>query len=164
MLGVQHLVTTKPGDGIIPKVLIPAAVVIGLVMGAFIFISGLAVYGYRQAFCAGNEEATIQNVKSIGAVEDYFKVHHGGFTTLEQLVKDGLLTSKFVGDPVIVDGYALRLTVNPSSPGSDASYVITADPEDECSGKKHFYLDSTSNRVRVSPDRRATATDPFLSR
>lgn len=143
----------------VAKLLVSAAVAIVLGLGAIgLFFGMAAARGWRAATMAGNEAATIQNLKTIHWVElNYFERHKKNFGRIEELVKDQLLSSKFSGDPATADGYILRITT------SGSSYVLTADPQDFSSGRRHFYLDSRSNRIRVSSDRRAAATDPFLN-
>src|SRR2546423_9316881 len=74
--------------GIVVFVLCGLAVV-GVLVGA-------AVYGWKAAQRAGNEAATLQNMKTIAAVEipDY-NTHNRTFGTFDQLIKAQMLTSKF---------------------------------------------------------------------
>ena len=71
------------------KILIGLA--IAFVAGLFVlgFFVGAAVYGFKAAQRAGNETATIQNMKTIAAIEvQYFSIHNRTFATLDQLVKE----------------------------------------------------------------------------
>jgi len=140
------------------KILI-AVVVIGvcalLILG---FLAGTAVVGYKAAVRAGNEAATLQNLKTVGAVEaQYFYNHKRTFATLDQLVNEKLLSSKFSGHPTVVDGYVFTLSLAPDNP---SWYKITADPRNESTGTNHFYLDSGDYRIRVNAERQAGPTDP----
>jgi hypothetical protein len=144
------------------KVII-AVVVIGIcalfVLG---FLGGAAVMGWRAAIHAVNEAATLQNLKTIAAVEaQYFITHNRTFGTLVQLQSEQILSSKFNGDPTIVDGYVITLSLARKPDGSSSWFKITADPYDEAAGRKHFYLDSDENRIRVNPEGQAGPTDPF---
>lgn len=146
------------------KILIVAAVV--LVLGVFAvagFVVGATVYGWKAAVRAGNEAATIQNLQTIAAVQmQYFNNHNRSFGTFEELAKDELLSSKFRANPLMVDGYVIRMTVIPHASNRESSFTITADPVDESSGGKHFYFGSTSSHIHVNPNGRAGANDPPL--
>src|SRR6184192_4216129 len=79
--------------------------IIGILIGA-------AVIGFKAAQKAGNEAATLQDLKTIAAVEiQYFNGHNRTFGTFEQLVADKVLSTKFSGNPPIVDGYIFTLKV-----------------------------------------------------
>ncbi|HYW69731.1 MAG TPA: prepilin-type N-terminal cleavage/methylation domain-containing protein, partial [Pyrinomonadaceae bacterium] len=65
--------------------------IIGILIGA-------AVIGWKTAQRSANEAATIQNLKTIAAVQiQYFNTHSRTFGTFDQLVKEGMLNSKFSG-------------------------------------------------------------------
>jgi hypothetical protein len=51
-----------------------------------------------------------------------------------------------------------------SSANGKSMYVVTADPQDSSTGTKHFYLDSSSNEIRVNPHHRAGPNDPPLKK
>lgn len=122
---------------------------------------GVAVMGFRAAMREGNETAAIQNLKTVAAVEaQYFYSHNGTFGTLDQLINEQSLSSKFRGHPAVVDGYVFSLTLAPKSDGS-SWYKATADPQYKSTGTHHFYIDSGDQRIRVHPDRQAGPTDPF---
>src|SRR6476620_10181148 len=134
-----------------------AVMVVGLVLAGLVFVK--ALQGWQLAIRAGNEEATVQNVKTIAVVElQYFYDHHRTFGTFEQLVQEQLLSSKFSGNPVKTDGYVLTLTVT-SEP---AAFTITANPASPQTGTKHFYLDSVSREIHVNSEKPAGPNDPVL--
>lgn len=141
--------------GVVVAVLIAVAV-LGIVLGA-------AVYGWKAAQKAGNEAATIQNMKTIAAVEvQYYNTHNRNFGTFAQLIDEQMLTSKFSGNPPGKDGYVLTLKVTPRTSNQLSSYTLNCDPTSEGTGRNHFYFDSTSSTIRVNPDRSASAADsPF---
>jgi type II secretory pathway pseudopilin PulG len=129
--------------------------VIGLLMGA-------AVYGWKAAQRAGNEAATLQNLKTIAAVEvQYYSRHKRNFGTFDQLIKEQMLTSKFSGDPPAPDGYILTLKVTPGTTDRQSFYALNADPESANTGKNHFYFDSASESIHFNPDQPAGPTDPL---
>ena len=122
---------------------------------------GAAVYGWKAAQKAGDEAATIQNMKTIAAVEiQYYNTHKQTFGTFAQLVKEQMLTSKFSNDPPESDGYIFSLKVTPKTSNQPGSYTLNADSDN--TGRKHFCLDSTSPTIHVNSDQPASATDPPL--
>jgi len=142
-------------------------IIIGIVvvalLGLFVIgaLMGAAVYGWKAAQRAGNEAATMQNMKTIAAVEiQYYNTHNRIFGTFDQLIKEQMLTSKFSGDPPAPDGYVLTLKATPGTRDRQSFYALNADPESANTGKSHFYIDSTSESIHVNPDEPAGATDP----
>jgi prepilin-type N-terminal cleavage/methylation domain-containing protein len=128
--------------------------IIGILIGA-------AVYGWRAAQKAGNEAATLQNLKTIAAVQiQYYNTHGRTFGTFDQLVKEQLLSSKFAGNPPTPDGYLLNLKVTPKTATSTTSYTLNADPQDSGSGTNHFYIESTDSSVHVNQTQPAGPNDP----
>jgi len=128
-----------------------------LLIGIFV---GAAISGWRSAIRAGNEAATIQNLKTISAVEiQYYNTHHRTFGTFDQLVKEQILTTKFAASSVI-DGYILTLTVTPPSKNTASTYAVRADPQED--GMRHFYVDSTDDSIHVNRDKPAGPGDPPL--
>ena len=128
--------------------------IIGILIGA-------AVFGWKAAQKAGNEVATLQNLKTIAAVQiQYFNTHARNFGTFEQLVKEQLLSSKFSGNPPSPDGYVLTLKVTPKTATSPTSYTLNADPQTDSAGKNHFYIDSNDSSIHVNPDQPAGPNDP----
>src|ERR1043166_9089075 len=122
---------------------------------------GAAVVGYRAATRAGYEAATLQNMKTVAAVQiQYFNTHQRSFGTFEQLSKDSGLSSKFSGNPPVADGYIYTLKVVPKTPTSTSSYTLNADPQDAGSGTNHFYLDSNDQSIHVNATQSAGPNDP----
>ena len=144
------------------KIIIAAVVVVVCVPLVFAGVMvGAAVVGYRSAMRAGYEAATIQNLKTIEAVEArYFITHNRTFGTLDQLIKEQELSRKFSGHPAVADGYVFTLSLA-LQPNGSSSYKLTADPEPGLSGAHHFYVDSNEDRIRVNPDHQAGPNDPF---
>ena len=91
-----------------------AVVAIGVIV--LCLLVGSAIYGYRAAIRAGNEAATLQNLKTIAAVEaQYYQTHSRTFGTLHQLVSEQMLSRKFDGDPATADGYVWTLIALPGN-------------------------------------------------
>jgi prepilin-type N-terminal cleavage/methylation domain-containing protein len=128
--------------------------IIGILIGA-------AVYGWKAAQKAGNEAATMQDLKTIAAVQiQYYNTHQRAFGTFEQMVKEQMLTTKFDGNPPSPDGYTFTLKVTPKTAGSPASYTLNADPQTANSGTNHFYLDSSDSSIHVNGAQPAGPGDP----
>jgi len=127
--------------------------IIGILIGA-------AVYGWKAAQKAGNEAATLQNLKTVAAVQiQFYNTHARTFGTFDQLVKEQMLSSKFSGSPPNVDGYVLNLKVVPKTATAPTSYTLNADPQNDSSGKNHFYIDSADGSIHVNPDQPASPND-----
>jgi type II secretory pathway pseudopilin PulG len=134
-----------------------ALMIVGLVLAGLVFVKAFEVW--QLATRAGNETATVQNIKTIATVElQYFYSHRRTFGTFEQLLNEQLLHSKFSGNPVSTDGYAFTLTVT-SEP---STFTLNADPANAQTGKKHFYLDSVSREIHVNSEKPADPNDPVL--
>ncbi len=128
--------------------------IIGILIGA-------AVIGWKTAQRSANEAATIQNLKTIAAMQiQYYNTHSRTFATFDQLVKEQMLSSKFDGNPPNTDGYVLTMKVTPKTPTAPTSYTLNADPQTDSSGKRHFYIDSTDGSIHVNPDQAAGPNDP----
>ncbi len=130
--------------------------IIGILIGA-------AVIGFKAAQKAGNEAATLQDLKTIAAIEiQYFNTHNRAFGTFEQLIKDVGLDTRFSGNPPVADGYIFTLKVTPKSPSSPSSYTLNADPQTDSTGKNHFYIDSNGGTIHINADQPAGPNDPPL--
>jgi len=138
---------------------VTAVMLVGLVLAGLVFVK--AFDAWQLAKRAGDETATLQNIKTIAVVElQYFYGHRRTFATFEQLVQEQLLSSKFSGNPVNTDGYVLTLNVT-SEP---ATFTIKADPAHAMAGSKHFYLDSVSREIHVNAEKPAGPNDPVLDK
>jgi len=130
--------------------------IIGILIGA-------AVIGFKAAQKAGNEAATLQDLKTIAAVEiQYYNTHNRSFGTFEQLVADKVLSSKFQGNPPLTDGYIFTLKVVPKSATQPTSYTLNADPQSDTTGGNHYYLDSIDGSIHVNQTQAAGPNDPAL--
>jgi prepilin-type N-terminal cleavage/methylation domain-containing protein len=127
--------------------------IIGILIGA-------AVFGWKTAQRAANEAATLQNLKTIAAIQiQYYNTHSRSFGTFDQLVKEQMLSTKFSGNPPSPDGYILTMKVTPKTATSPTSYTLNADPQSENSGRNHFYIDSTDGSIHVNGDQPAGPND-----
>jgi Tfp pilus assembly protein PilE len=145
------------------KIIVGVIVVLLLVVTALAAVLiGAGLYGWKAAQRAGNEAATLQNLKTIAAVEiQYYNTHSQTFGTLDQLIKENMLTSKFSGNPAVADGYFFRLNIiMRRTSAQPASYTLNADPQSTATGQNHFYIDANSASIHVNPNQPAGASDP----
>ncbi len=130
--------------------------IIGILIGA-------AVIGFKAAQKAGNEAATLQDLKTIAAVEiQYFNGHNRTFGTFDQLIKDLSFDTRFSGNPPVADGYIFTLKVTPKTPSGPSSYTLNADPQTDATGKNHFFIDSNGGTIHVNADQPAGPNDSPL--
>jgi Tfp pilus assembly protein PilE len=142
--------------------------ILGLAIGVLVclllitgVLVGAATIGWKSAVRSGNETAAIKSVRTIAAIEiQYYNTHGRKFGTFEELVNESLLDARFKGEAPVVDGYVYHLTINQSAANSQPMYFVTADPQDSSTGRNHFYLDSSSDEIRVSPNQKAGPKDP----
>ena len=75
------------------KIVIGVVVAVLPAVAALGIVGGAAVYGWKAAQKAGDEAATIQNMKTIGAAEiQYYNTHNRNFGTFDQLIDEQILT------------------------------------------------------------------------
>src|SRR5947207_14571690 len=139
------------------------AVVVLLTVAIFGVLIGGAVIGFKAAQKAGNEAATLQDLKTIAAVEiQYFNTLKRAFGTFDQLIKDMNFDTRFSGNPPVADGYIFTLKVTPKTPSGPSSYKLNADPQTDATGKSHFYIDSNGGTIHVNADQPAGPNDAPL--
>src|SRR2546426_6305882 len=149
--------------GWLKGLLIAAAVVVVLTVAIMGVLIGGAVIGFKAAQKAGNEAATLQDLKTIAAVEiQYFNTHKRAFGTFDQLIKDMNFDTRFSGNPPVADGYTFTLKLKPKTPSGPASYTLNADPQTDSTGKNHFYIDSNGGTIHVNADQPAGPNDSPL--
>jgi prepilin-type N-terminal cleavage/methylation domain-containing protein len=129
---------------------------------------GVGVTGWRAAVRSANEAAAAETLRKIAEQQlMYFNSHNlSQFGTFDQMLKDGLLDSRFSGNPPVVNGYIFTLKVIPKSTNQPASYTVNADPQQSegigATGRKHYYTDSVGT-IHVNDTQPATPADPPLS-
>jgi len=126
----------------------------------------VGVTGWRAAVRSANEAAAIKTLRTIAEQQMlYFNSHQrstfGGF---DEMLKEGLLDTRFTGTTPVVEGYVFQMKVVPKSTTSQAGYTINSDPQVTegvgATGKNHFYVDSNSNTIHVNATQPASITDP----
>ena len=127
---------------------------------------GVGIVGYRAAIRAANEAAAVKTLRSIAEQQMlYYNAHQRtAFGTFDEMLKEGLLDSRFAGTTPVVDGYVYVMRVTPKSTTAQPGFAVNSDPQVTegvgATGKNHFFLDSNSNTIHVSSTQQATATDP----
>jgi prepilin-type N-terminal cleavage/methylation domain-containing protein len=126
---------------------------------------GVGVPAWKNATIAGNETAAIQTLKTIQTEQRaYFNTRgRTTFGTFDQIIESGSLDKRFAGDEPVVDGYKYTMKVIPKSSGQPPSFSINADPQAKdgisATGRRHFYIDSNVNTIRVNSGGPASADD-----
>lgn len=126
---------------------------------------GIGVPAYRAIVRSGNETSAIKTLQTIAVDQKlYYKQHQGNsYGTFDQLVADVDLDKRFVGDAPIVGGYVFTMKITPKASGQPAAYTVNADPQTDTSGTNHFYLDASSDTVKVNAQQPAGPEDPPIS-
>jgi prepilin-type N-terminal cleavage/methylation domain-containing protein len=126
----------------------------------------VGVTGWKAAVKAANEAAAIKTLRTIAEQQMlYYNSHQRtAFGTFDEMLKEGMLDTRFAGGTPVVDGYIYTMRVIPKSTSTPAGYSVNADPQVTegvgATGKNHFFLDSNSNTIHVNPSQPATVTDP----
>jgi len=142
-------------------IIIGAIAVVVLGAAIMVVVISAGIIGWKAAVRSGNETVAVQNLRTVAALEvEYFNTHNRNFGTFDQLTNEGMLGSRFAGNPPIVDGYIFNLKVTPKTTNASSSYTLNADPESAAAGKNHFFLDSTTGTIHVNADQPARASDP----
>jgi len=116
----------------------------------------------QDSVTAADETAALSAMRTVGVAQQTYSVSkEGKFATFDELVSAGYLDSRFNGEKPKIKGYVLTMAVSGKSEG-DPSYTINADPEPQLKGR-HFYLDSTTNMMRVNNSQVAGPSDTLLN-
>jgi type II secretory pathway pseudopilin PulG len=138
-----------------------AIVIIGILIA-------IGVPAWKATVKAANEAAAIKTLITIAEQQKlYYNSHrHISFGTFDEMLKEGLLDTRFAGAAPVVDGYVYNMRVIPKSTTAQAGFAVNADPllteGFGATGKNHFYLDSDSNTVHVNSTQPATVNDPLV--
>jgi len=115
---------------------------------------------YPKAVGAADEGFAIQALRTIATAQAQYKVTRGSYGDFNALTQAGFLDERFAAASPILKGYRLTMT------SGESEFAANADPEvtstQPTSGRRHFYLDSSDNSIRVNPTQAASKTDPIL--
>ncbi len=126
----------------------------------------VGVTGWKAAVRSANEAAAIKELKTIAEQQMlYYNAHQRtAFGTFDEMLKEGLLDSRFAGTTPVVDGYVYVMRVSQKSTTTQPGFAINADPQVTegvgATGKNHFFLDSNSNTIHVNSTQPAAIADP----
>ena len=126
----------------------------------------VGVTGWKAAVRSANEAAAVKTLRTVAEQQMlYFNSHQRrSFGNFEEMLKEGLLDTRFAGTTPVVDGYVYTMRVIPKSTTQQAGWALNADPQVTegvgATGKNHFYLDSDSNTIHVNETQPATVSDP----
>jgi prepilin-type N-terminal cleavage/methylation domain-containing protein len=134
-----------------------------IVIAIILIIAGIALPRLGVARIAGYEVATIEALKTINTAQvQYFSTYGHFAQTLEELGPPTDGSSKGPRAAGLIDeklstglhsGYTFALV------GSPSGYSVTADPQSESTGARHFYTDH-NNVIRQNFEDSASPTDP----
>lgn len=136
------------------------------VAGLFVLgiIAGIAVPAWMSSRRAANEAAVVSTLNTIAVEERTHLRAHDSYATFDQLIEDGALDKRFAGESPVVEGYAFTLSVTPKSGSASPAFSVNADPQQsegfKATGRRHFYLDSTSMEIHYHEESPATGDDP----
>jgi len=93
------------------------------------------------------------------AQQTYSISNNGNFATFQQLAGGGYLDSRFNSEQPALKAYVLTMEVGSAADGP--YFRCHADPAGDGPQGRHFYIDSTSNYIRVNATQSASASDPI---
>jgi len=126
----------------------------------------VGVTGWKAAVRSANEAAAIKSLRTIAEQQMlYYNAHQrSSFGTFDEMLKEGLLDTRYAGTTPVVEGYIFAMRVTPKSTSTQPGFAINADPQVtegvSATGRNHFFLDSNNNTIHVNSTQPATITDP----
>jgi prepilin-type N-terminal cleavage/methylation domain-containing protein len=130
----------------------------------------VGVTGWKAAVRAANEAAAVKTLRTIAEQQMlYYNSHQrSSFGTFDEMLKEGLLDTRFAGSTPVVDGYVYTMKIIPKSTAQQPGYTINSDPQVsegvQATGKNHFYLGSDANTIHVNESQPAAVTDPPIGK
>ena len=120
--------------------------------------------GLQQSSSRADETSAVATLRTIAQAQTTYSVTNaGGYASFEQLAAAGLLDSRFNRSNPEFHGYVFTLTVDNPSDSRPAVYSCNADPAPTSPhGGRHFYIDATSQNIRVNATHPATVKDEIL--
>ncbi len=126
----------------------------------------VGVTGWKAAVRSANEAAAVKTLRTVAEQQMlYYNSHQrSSFGSFDEMLKEGLLDTRFAGTTPVVDGYVYTMRVIPKSTTQPPGWALNSDPQVTsgvgATGKNHFYLDSDSNTIHVNDSQPATVADP----
>ena len=124
---------------------------------------GIAIPAWRSSVIAGNETSAIKTLNTINTEQRTYYIRHNNYATFAQLLEGGALDPRFNNETPNVDGYVFTIKVTPKASNQPPSFSVNADPQVgeglQATGKRHFYIGSDVNTLRVNETQPATAQD-----
>ncbi len=112
--------------------------------------------GIKKTETKADETSVISTMRTVALAQQAHAVtNEGNYATFPKLVEGGYLDARFDAEAPEVRGFVLTLKVG------DKAYSCNADPVAEETGR-HFYVDSSSQLIRVNATQPATAKDAVL--
>lgn len=130
----------------------------------------VGVTGWKAAVKSANEAAAIKTLRTIAEQQMlYYNAHQRTtYGSFDEMLKEGLLDTRFEGSTPVVEGYIFTMKVIPKSTAQQAGYSVNADPQVSegvgATGKNHYYLDANTNTIHVNDSQPAMATDPPIGK
>ena len=124
---------------------------------------GVGIPAWKNSVIAANESGAIRTLNAINAEQRTYYIRHSSYGTFDQLIDAGALDSRFAGENPTVNGYTFVIKVTPKASNQPASFTVNADPQVaegfSATGKRHFYIGSDVNTLRVNETQPASAQD-----
>lgn len=113
-----------------------------------------------------NESTAIATLRTLAEQQRIYFLNHqrNAYGTFDELLKDGLLDSRFSDVNPKVNGYIYSIDVIEQRIDGSPTYRINADPQVRygifATGRNSFYADSESTTIHINPLKPATVSDP----
>ena len=123
-------------------------------------ISGLGCQSYstgvQKTETRTDETAVISALRTVALAQQAHAITGGGgYGTFHQLVEGGFLDSRFNSESPQIQGHVFTMKIG------DKTFGCNADPTADNKGR-HFYVDSSSQLIRVNETQPASASDDLL--
>src|SRR5688572_9367048 len=91
----------------------------------------VGVTGWKAAVKSANEAAAIKTLRTIAEQQMlYYNAHQRStYGSFDEMLKEGLLDTRFEGSTPVVEGYVFTMKVIPKSTAQQAGYSVNADPQ-----------------------------------
>jgi len=108
-------------------------------MAIILILVGIAIPGYKYVMQSAHESAATTQLNSIRTMEVAYKTRHDRFATIDDLIAEKLLDSRFL---TTVSGYVYSVSV------SGGDYTATATPASINDGKYGYLITPDDNTPR----------------